>query len=116
MTVQTMRPALSENDLIRLVKGETSEDRATVAHRLCRRIATDVLSDDERVFADEIIQILAKDTAELVRRTLAVTMRNSPRLPHSVAVELAQDVESVALPLLENSPVFSDEDLIELVL
>ncbi len=116
MTVQSMRPELSETDIIRLMKGETSEERATVAHRLCRRIAVDVLSDDERKFADEIIQILAKDTAELVRRTLAVTLRNSPRLPHSVAIELAQDVESVAIPILEHSPVFSDEDLIELVL
>ncbi len=116
MTVQSMRPELSQGDIMRLMKGETSEERASVAHRLCRRIATDVLSDDERIFADEIIQILAKDTAELVRRTLSVTMRNSPRLPHSVAVGLAQDVESVAIPLLENSPVFSDEDLIELVL
>ena len=116
MTVQTMRPELSESDIIRLMKGESSEERATVAHRLCRRIATDVLSEDERIFAEEIIQVLAQDTAELVRRTLSVTLRNSPRLPHDVAVKLAQDVESVAIPVLENSPVFNDEELIELVL
>ena len=116
MTVQSMRPELSEGDIIRLMKGETSEERATVAHRLCRRIATDVLTEDERLFAEEIIQVLAQDTAELVRRTLSVTLRNSPRLPHKVALQLAQDVESVAIPLLENSPVFNDEELIELVL
>ncbi|MEL7043038.1 MAG: DUF2336 domain-containing protein [Pseudomonadota bacterium] len=116
MTVRTMRPELSEIDIVRLMKGETSEERATVAHRLCRRIATDILTEDERQFADEIIQILSRDTAELVRRTLSVTLRNSPRLPHSVAMRLAQDVESVAIPVLEQSPVFSDEDLIELVL
>ncbi|MEL6415767.1 MAG: DUF2336 domain-containing protein [Pseudomonadota bacterium] len=116
MTVQTMRPERSENDIIRLMKGESSEERATVAHRLCRRIATDVLTDDERLFAEEIIQVLAQDTAELVRRTLSVTLRNSPRLPHEVATQLAQDVESVAIPVLENSPVFNDEELIELVL
>lgn len=116
MTVQSMRPELSEADIVRLMKGETSEERATVAHRLCRRIAIDVLSDEERRFAEEIIQILAEDTAELVRRTLSVTLRNSPRLPHKVALQLAQDVESVALPVLEHSPVFTDEDLIELVL
>lgn len=116
MTVQTMRPELSEDDIVRLMKGETSEERATVAHRLCRRIAIDMLSDDERLFADEIITILAEDTAELVRRTLAVTLRNSPRLPRDVALKLAQDVETVAIPLLESSPVFTDEDLIELVL
>lgn len=116
MTVQSMRPELSENDIIRLMKGESSEERATVAHRLCRRIATDVLTEDERLFAEEIIQVLAQDTAELVRRTLSVTLRNSPRLPHKVATQLAQDVESVAIPVLENSPVFNDEELIELVL
>lgn len=116
MSVHSMRPELSEEDIVRLMKGETSEERATVAHRLCRRIAIDLLSEDERVYADEIIGILAKDTAELVRRTLAVTLRNSPRLPHDVAVKLAQDVESVAIPVLESSPVFTDEDLIELVL
>ena len=75
MTVQSMRPELSEGDIVRLMKGETSEERATVAHRLCRRIATDSLTDGERQYADEIIQILAKDTAELVRRTLSVTLR-----------------------------------------
>ncbi len=116
MTVQSMRPELSEADIVRLMKGETSEERASVAHRLCRRIAIDMLSDEERIFAEEIIAILSEDTAELVRRTLAVTLRNSPRLPHDVALKLAQDVESVAIPLLEHSPVFTDEDLIELVL
>ncbi len=116
MTVQTMRPQLSQTDIVRLIKGETSQERAGVAHRLCRRIAIDTLSEEERTYANEIISILAQDTAELVRRTLAVTLSNSPRLPRDVALKLAQDVESVALPLLENSPVFTDEDLIELVL
>jgi uncharacterized protein (DUF2336 family) len=95
MTVQSMRPELSEGDIVRLMKGETSEERATVAHRLCRRIAVDMLTDDEREFADEIIGILADDTAELVRRTLSVTLRNSPRLPREVALKLAQDIELV---------------------
>ena len=116
MSIQSMRPELSEADIVRLMKGETSEERATVAHRLCRRIAVDMLSDEERIYADEIIGILAEDTAELVRRTLAVTLQNSPRLPHKVALQLAQDVETVAIPVLESSPVFTDDDLIELVL
>ena len=87
MTVQTMRPQLDQTDIVRLMKGETTEERAGVAHRLCRRIAIDVLSEDERLYADEIISILAQDTAELVRRTLAVTLRNSPRLPREVALK-----------------------------
>lgn len=116
MSIASMRPKLSDADIERLMKGETSEERASIAHRLCRRIATDQLTHSERVYAEEIIKILADDTADLVRRTLAVALRNSPRLPRDVALKLAQDIETVALPVLEHSPSFTDEDLIELVL
>ncbi len=116
MTVASLRPELTEDDIRRLIKGKTPEERASVAHRVCRRIALDALTDDEKLFADEIITILADDMADLVRRTLAITLRNSPRMPREVALKLAQDIESVALPVLENSPVFTEDDLIELVL
>ena len=116
MTVAAMRPELTENDIRRLVKGESPEERASVAHRLCRRISQDVLSEEERRFARDIISILANDMADLVRRTLAITLRNSPRLPRDIALKLAQDIESVALPVLENSPSLTEDDLIELAL
>ena len=116
MSVQSIRPQLNEQDIHRLIKGETPEDRASVAHRLCRRIALDVLSDSEREYAQEIMGILADDAADLVRRTLSVTLRNSPILPREIALKLAQDIEAVAIPVLQDSPVFTEEDLIELVL
>jgi uncharacterized protein (DUF2336 family) len=116
MSVQSIRPQLTEQDIERLMRGETPEQRASVAHRVCRRIALDVLSDREKSFADEIMAILAEDSADLVRRTLSVTLRNSPVLPREIALKLAQDIEAVAIPVLQDSPVFTDEDLIELVL
>jgi len=116
MSVQAIRPQLTEQDIHRLMKGETPEQRASVAHRLCRRIALDVLSDDERKYAEEIMAILADDAADLVRRTLSVTLRNSPILPRAIALKLAQDIEAVAIPVLQDSPVFTEEDLVELVL
>ncbi|MGA1343809.1 MAG: DUF2336 domain-containing protein [Hyphomonas sp.] len=116
MTVQTIRPQLTEDDIRRLMRGETPEQRASVAHRLCRRIALDVLTDREKAFAEEIIAILAEDAADLVRRTLAVTLRASPILPREVALRLANDIEAVAIPVLQESPALTDEDLVELVL
>tara|TARA_R110000787_G_scaffold20065_3_gene59527 strand:+ start:8819 stop:9979 length:1161 start_codon:yes stop_codon:yes gene_type:complete len=116
MSVQSIRPQLTEQDIERLMRGETPEQRASVAHRVCRRIALDVLSDREKAFAEEIMAILADDAADLVRRTLAVTLRNSPILPREIALKLARDIEAVAIPVLQDSPVFTDEDLIELVL
>lgn len=116
MTLAAMRPELTEGDIRRLIKGASAEERASVAHRLCRRIAQDVLSEDERRFARDIMSILANDMAELVRRTLAITLRNSPRLPRDLALKLAHDLESIAAPVLESSPSFTEDDLIELAL
>lgn len=116
MSVQSLRPQLTQQDIHRLMKGESPEQRASVAHRLCRRIGLDVLSDAEKQFAQEIIRILAADAADLVRRTLAITLRSSPILPREIALKLARDIEAVAIPILEESPVFTEEDLVELVL
>jgi uncharacterized protein (DUF2336 family) len=58
---------------------------------------------------------MAQDAAELVRRALAVTLKSSSLVPRDVAVQLARDVESIALPILNFSPAFTDDDLIEVV-
>ena len=58
---------------------------------------------------------MAQDAAVLVRRALAVALKNSPRLPREIAVKLAQDVDSIALPVIINSPMLTDADLVEIV-
>jgi uncharacterized protein (DUF2336 family) len=44
-----------------------------------------------------------------------VALRHSPHLPRDVARKLAEDVEYVALPMLADFLVLTDEDLIEIV-
>jgi uncharacterized protein (DUF2336 family) len=51
----------------------------------------------------------------LVRRALAVALKNSPKLPRDIANKLARDVESIALPIILNSPALTDSDLVEIV-
>ncbi|MGC1300995.1 MAG: DUF2336 domain-containing protein [Caulobacteraceae bacterium] len=109
-----VRSALTETDIHTLVRGVTPDERAIAAHKICRRIEEGV-SDEERSAAEEVLRLMALDAAELVRRALAVTLKNSPLLPRDVAVKLAHDVESVAAPILSFSPVFTDEDLAEIV-
>ncbi|OHB34669.1 MAG: hypothetical protein A2882_10225, partial [Phenylobacterium sp. RIFCSPHIGHO2_01_FULL_70_10] len=111
----TTRAALTDEDIRTLVKGATPDERAVVAHKLCRRIETVELTAEERDLAQEILRVMAADAAELVRRALAVTLKHSPLLPHDVAVKLARDVESVCQPIIAFSPVFTDEDLMEIV-
>ena len=108
------RSALTETDIRTLVRGATDDERAAAAHKLCRRMDGGI-SDDEREAAQEVLRMMASDAAKLVRRALAVTLKSSTILPHDVAMKLAKDVESVSLPVLHNSPVFTDEDLAEIV-
>ncbi|WP_309644116.1 DUF2336 domain-containing protein [Phenylobacterium sp.] len=111
----TTRAALTDDDIRTLVKGATPDERAVAAHRLCRTIDTSTLTDEDRAQAHEILRVMAADAAELVRRAVAVTLKNSSVVPRDVALRLARDVESVALPMLGASPVFTDEDLAEIV-
>jgi uncharacterized protein (DUF2336 family) len=108
------RAALTDGDIRTLVRGATEDERAAAARKLCRRIDVD-LSPEDRAAAQEVLRLMAEDTAELVRRALAVTLESSPLLPRDVALKLAKDVESVALPILTYSPVFTDHDLAEIV-
>ena len=108
------RTGFGEDDIRALVKGPTDEARAEVAHRLCRRIDHN-LTPEDRDAAHEVLRLMAADAAEVVRRALAVTLRASNALPRDVALKLAADIDSIALPVLNFSPVFTDEDLAEVI-
>ena len=109
------RTTLSDIDIERLVRSENADDRAVATHKICRVMERGRLGDTDRAAAQEIIRMLAQDAAELVRRALAVTLRTSELLPHDVAMKLAQDVVTVSAPLLTFSPMFSDEDLADII-
>lgn len=115
MGVSTLRVSLSEADIRALVKGDTDEDRALACYRLCRRIDTADLSEAERTYSDDILRLVVQGAAERVRRALAITLKASPNLPPDVAGKLARDIEAIALPVLENSPALTDQDMVEIL-
>jgi uncharacterized protein (DUF2336 family) len=106
--------ALTDDDLHTLVKGQAADERAIAAHKLCRAIDREALSADELAHAQEILRVMARDATDLVRRALAVTLKSSPLLPRDVALRLARDIDSIAAPVLNFSPAFTDEDLVEI--
>ncbi len=116
MTIATMRSSLTQDDIRRLVRGDSPEARANAAHKICVRLTSIELTDAETESARQVLDLMCNDAAVLVRRALAVTLRNSPKLPRDIAIKLAKDVDAVATPVLKNSPVITDEDLVEIVL
>ena len=109
------RARLTDLDIRRLIKAPDADERAAAAHKLCRSIDRGELGDADREAAQKILRVRAKDAAELVRRSMAVTLRASDLIPRDVARKLAADVDTVALPIIGFSPAFTDEDLIEIV-
>ncbi|MEI6557554.1 MAG: DUF2336 domain-containing protein [Rhodospirillaceae bacterium] len=64
----------------------------------------------------EILETLARDQTTEVRRILAEELQSVASAPPTVISRLARDLElSVCGPVLRNSPILSDDDLIEII-
>jgi len=106
---------LKTDDVKNAVRHPDETVRAIAAQRVCRDIRSNTLSEAERNFAHKLLKHIAEDSADMVRRALAVTLKNSPKLPREIALKLSADIESIAVPVLTHSPVFTDEDLVEVL-
>lgn len=106
---------LTQADVVRLRDDPSAESRAAMAAKVATEFDQRRLSPEERLIAEDIFRSMMRDAEVRVREALAANLKSSPDLPHDVAVTLANDVESVAMPILRFSEVLSDEDLIEIV-
>lgn len=109
------RSRLSQADVARLLADPSPAIRSETATKLAGDVSSHQLTEHERKLALEIIQIMTRDVAVQVREALSANLKETPDIPHEVAVALANDVESVALPILRSSPALTDEDLVSIV-
>ncbi|HVM82522.1 MAG TPA: DUF2336 domain-containing protein [Candidatus Binatia bacterium] len=74
-----------------------------------------ILTLQERALINDILKKLIQDVARTVRKALAEKLALSPQAPREVAAILANDEFDIASPILLNSPLLEDEDLMEIV-
>lgn len=110
-----MTAHLTKEDVQRLVAEPSAHVRAEVASKLAQDIDNPVLTEQETVLAHEVVRLMAKDIEVSVRQALSENLRKAMRLPHDVALQLANDIESVALPILQSSDVLTDQDLVDII-
>ncbi len=115
MTDKPVSNRLTKDDVAKLMADPSAEVRAETTAKIAKQFEGEVLSPAERKIAEDIFRKLVKDVEVRVRESLAAHLKNSPDLPHDVAVALARDVDSVSLPMLKFSEVLTDEDLVEIV-
>ena len=110
---QTPRQA----DLILARDGDEAV-RAELASKVAQLTAPEGRGAQEKAqrFVEETLEVLARDQATRVRQILAEALKAVAHAPPPVIQRLARDAEDVvACPILEFSPLLSDEDLLEII-
>ena len=120
----TVRTAVAANeatpvqaDLI-LAKDAHEAVRADLARKISRLAPTLSQRQSDRVkeITYEVLETLVRDQAVKVRRIVSDALKDMPDAPAEIVQFLARDPElAVAEPLLQCSPLLSDEDLLDLV-
>ncbi|MCL2468669.1 MAG: DUF2336 domain-containing protein [Alphaproteobacteria bacterium] len=110
-----MAAHLSQDDVKKLLEEPSPSVRAEVARKIANEIDSPTLNQSEIDLAHEVVRLMAKDVEASVRAALAFNLRRASRLPHDIALALAQDIEQVARPILQDSSVLTDDDLIMII-
>lgn len=101
-----------------LAEDKDEEVRFQLARKIGRLVPTLSKDETDRLtsMAMEVLEILARDDLPRVRATIADEIKRADNVPRKLVRELARDVEEiVSAPILEYSPLLSDEDLLEII-
>ncbi len=96
------------------IKTAPAGERAEATRALARAWLISDLSQDDRAAAEGALLMLLDDASPLVRRAMADVFARSQEAPAAIVQALALDQPSVALPILEYSPLLIDADLVDI--
>ncbi len=97
------------------VRTASAGERAEATRALARAFLISDLSADDRAAAEGALLMLLDDPSPLVRQAMAEVFARSAEAPAAIVQALALDQPSVALLVLEHSPLLIDADLVDIV-
>src|SRR4249920_1945087 len=100
---------------INWVRTAPAGERAEATRALARAWLISDLSEDDRIAAEGALLMLLDDPSPLVRLSMSEVFARSPDAPATIVRALAADQPSIALPVLEHSPLLIDADLVDIV-
>lgn len=106
---------LTASDVERLLKDDSADSRVSVLEKVSKHYNADNFGERERDIAEQIFRLLMKDTVVRVRETLSERIRENPNIPRDIVFHMANDVDSVALPVLAVTEVLSDSDFVKII-
>jgi uncharacterized protein (DUF2336 family) len=97
------------------IRTASAGERAEATRSLARAWLISDLSEDDRAAAEGALLMLLDDASPLVRQAMAEVFARSADAPAAIVQALSLDQPSVALPVLEHSPLLIDADLVDIV-
>ncbi|MEQ9489250.1 MAG: DUF2336 domain-containing protein [Alphaproteobacteria bacterium] len=119
-----VRQAVARNDGtplqadLLLAKDNLPEIRSDIGLKICRLFPTLSSEQNRRVtlMAHQVLEVLARDQLPAVRALVSENIKSLDNAPRELVLRLARDVDSiVAAPVLEFSPLLTDQDLIDVI-
>jgi uncharacterized protein (DUF2336 family) len=97
------------------VRTAPAGERAEATRALARAWIISDLSEQDRAAAAGALLMLLDDPSPLVRQAMAEVFARSLEAPGAIVQALSLDQPSVALPVLEHSPLLIDADLVDII-
>jgi uncharacterized protein (DUF2336 family) len=97
------------------VRTASAGERAEATRSLARAWLISDLTAEDRAAAEGALLMLLDDASPLVRQAMAEVFARSTEAPAAIVQALSLDQPSVALPVLEHSPLLIDADLVDIV-
>jgi uncharacterized protein (DUF2336 family) len=97
------------------VRTAPAGERAEATRALARAWLISDLTEEDRDAAEGALLMLLDDTSPLVRQAMAEVFARSTEAPAAIVQALSLDQPSVALPILEYSPLLIDADLVDII-
>jgi uncharacterized protein (DUF2336 family) len=97
------------------IKTAPAGERAEATRSLARAWLISDLSEDDRAAAEGALLMQLDDASPLVRQAMAEVFARSGEAPAAIIRALSLDQPSVAVPVLEHSPLLIDADLVDIV-
>jgi uncharacterized protein (DUF2336 family) len=97
------------------IKTAPAGERAEATRSLARAWLISDLTEEDRAAAEGALLMQLDDASPLVRQAMAEVFARSAEAPAAIVQALSLDQPSVALPVLEHSPLLIDADLVDII-
>jgi uncharacterized protein (DUF2336 family) len=100
---------------INWIRTAPAGERAEATRSLARAWLVSDLTGDDRAAAEGALLMLLDDPSPLVRQAMAEVFARSAEAPAAIVQALSLDQASIAIPVLEHSPLLIDADLVDII-